>query len=358
MSNFLSIVGWYILPGLATSVIQTVYYGFTIRAGDPKPTPDSARYLKHRRNINIVVVTVYLLYTVFEAHHDIHSAPSFYDDLGVPLDATEREIRTRFRRLAALHHPDKVGGGDDSSSFFMHLKLASDTLQDGAKRFAYDRFGPDTISWPKCVTIRDFVTRGVLTSILPHYGIAAATVYVLGLFGFMETAKFHRWLMLAAVCLFELHAVTRPTFSLVVRIVNFVATRLPPQHPLLPFQVIQLAQKLILTLYIGISQIGPLLMGQSANRRHVTSRDEKGLQQALDRLEAVSTQLDAETSRLVALEMSPFKGDETSIRSLRDRMREWLVQNTIRADPMVRDALGASLRKRRIDAPSGAKGNR
>ncbi|RCI08885.1 hypothetical protein L249_5088 [Ophiocordyceps polyrhachis-furcata BCC 54312] len=358
MSNLLSLVGWYILPGLATSLIQSVYYGFTVRAGDPKPAPDSARYLNHRRNINIVVVAAYLLYTVFEAHDDIRSAPSFYDELGLPLNATEREIRTRFRRLAALHHPDKVGGGDDSGSFFIHLKLASDTLQDGAKRFAYDRFGPDTVSWPKCVTIREFVSRGVLASILPHYGVAAATIYVLGLFGYMESAKFHRWLMLFAVCLFELHTVTRPTFPLIVRLVNFIAARLPSQHPLLPFQVIQLAQKLILTLYLGISQIGPLLTAQSASRRRSAPRDEKGLEQALDRLEAVSSQLDAETSRLVALEMSPFKGDEASIRSLRDKMREWLVQNTIRADPMVRDALGASLRRRRIDAPSGAKGNR
>ncbi|PFH62048.1 hypothetical protein XA68_15371 [Ophiocordyceps unilateralis] len=357
MSHALSMIGWYILPSLATSVIQTIYYGLTIRAGDPKPAPESARHIAHRRNIKIAVVALYLLYTIFEAHHDIRAEPSFYDELGVPLDAGEREIRSRFRRVAAMHHPDKTGG-EDLGFFFMHLKVVSDTLQHTAKRFAYERFGPDSVEWPQCVTIRDFVTRGLLISILPHYAIAAATIYLLGLTGYMETAKFHRWLMLAGLCLFELHAVTRPNFPAVVHIANVVATRLPPYTPLLPFQVIKLAQKLVLTLYIGISQIGPLLVGQSAARRRAGPRDEKALEQALDRLELVSGQLDAETSRLVALEMSPFKGDENAIRNLRDKMREWLVQNTIRADPMVRDALGASLRKRRIDAPSGAKGNR
>ena len=56
--------------------------------------------------------------------------------------------------------------------------------------------------------------------------------------------------------------------------------------------------------------------------------------------------------------MAPFAGDEEMLASLKGKIKEWLVQNTIRADPMVRDALGRSLQKRRVDAPAGAKGNR
>ncbi|KAF4584079.1 Chaperone protein DnaJ [Ophiocordyceps camponoti-floridani] len=357
MSQSFSMIGWYILPGLATSVIQTIYYGLTIRAGDPKPAPESARHAVHRRHIKMAVVVIYLLYTIFEAYHDIRADPSYYEELGVPLDAGEREIRSRFRRVAAMHHPDKTGS-DDDGFFFMHLKAVSDTLQHSAKRFAYERFGPSVLTWTECVTIREFVTRGFLLSILPHYSIAAATIYLLGLTGYMETAKLHRWLMLVGLCLFELHAVTRPEFPAVVRVVNAVATRLPPYTPLLPFQVVKLAQKLVLTLCIGIAQIGPLLAEQSAARRRAGPRDEKLLQLALDRLEVASGQLDTETTRMVALEMAPFKGDDMAVRNLRDKMREWLVQNTIRADPMVRDAMGTSLRRRRIDAPSGARGTR
>ena len=44
--------------------------------------------------------------------------------------------------------------------------------------------------------------------------------------------------------------------------------------------------------------------------------------------------------------MAPFAGDEAAVKELRGRVREWLVQNTIRADPEVRDAMGRVLAAR------------
>lgn len=62
-----------------------------------------------------------------------------------------------------------------------------------------------------------------------------------------------------------------------------------------------------------------------------------------------------EASRLLALEMAPFADDEQGVRELQGRVREWLVNNTIRADPEVRDAMGKALARRRIGAPPGAR---
>lgn len=62
-----------------------------------------------------------------------------------------------------------------------------------------------------------------------------------------------------------------------------------------------------------------------------------------------------EATRLLALDMAPFVGDEDAVNELRGRVREWLVTNTIRADPEVRDAMGRALGKRRTGAPVGAK---
>ena len=345
---------------LATSWIQTIYYGVTIRAGDPKPAPGSPRHASHRRVINILVVAAYLAYTIYEADHDLRTASSFYEDLGVPFDATDRDVKSRFRRLAALHHPDKAGADaqDDVARYFIHLKLASDTLMDAARRFAYERFGPDVVDWQKCVTVRDYVNRGVLSGILPHYGVATATAYVLGLFGYMEFGKFYRWLILVTLCIFEVHAVTRPVFPPLVNFLNATIPRLTFHAPFLPFQVIQLTRKLTITMYIALSQIGPLLVEQTQSRQRSGQDDETALQQGLERLEAITGQLDTDAARLMEMEMAPFKGDSEAVSNLQGKMREWLVQNTIRADPMVRDALGTSFRKRRIDAPSGAKGNR
>lgn len=285
--------------------------------------------------------------------------PSFYADLNVPLDANEREVKSRFRRLAAMHHPDKAGkGAQDSAAYFIHLKLASDTLQDAAKRFAYERFGPEVVDWQKVTTIKDYIYKGAVSGIFPHYGVAAATIYLFGMFGYMEFGKYYRWLMLLTLCTFELWTVTRPDFPPILVAFNAVLTRISSHPPYLPFQLISLARKATITIYIALSQIGPLLSEQIVKTPKPADNAEKALQQGLERLEALNKSLDGDVIRLLDMELAPYKGDPEATSNLQGKMREWLIQNTIRADPMVRDALGTSFRRRRIDAPSGAKGTR
>ena len=341
-----------------TGWTQTIYYSLTIRAGDPRPQPNTPRWAEHRRRIHMLVVGAYLLYTLYEADHDLRRASDFYHDLGVPLAATEREIKSRFRRLAALHHPDKTGpDGGDGGAYFIHLKTAADTLTDPARRFAYERFGPDVIDWKHCTTVRDFVLRGT-QQLVPYYGAAAAFMYVLGLFGYLDFGRYWRWLTLVALAVFEVHAVTRPAFPrFAAAVVNPLLTRFTHHPPYLPFQLISLARKCSITLYIAFSQIGPLLQSQQAARAG-DAGDDKLLKQGLDRLEQTARAMDAAACRVMGLEMTPFVGDAEVIGTMRTKLKEWLVQNTIRSDPMVRDALGRSLRKRRVDAPAGARGNR
>ncbi|KAI1380860.1 hypothetical protein F4677DRAFT_201316 [Hypoxylon crocopeplum] len=360
-NNLLSLLGWTFLPNLVTGWVQSIYYGLTIRAGDPKPAPNSPRYVEHRRRIHILVVSLYLLYTIYEADYELRRASNYYADLGVPFSASERDIKSRFRRLAALHHPDKVmssGGEADSADFFMHLKTASDTLVDPARRFAYERFGPDIVGWKHCVTVRDYVTRGIQV-LVPYYGFAAIAMYVLGLLGYLDWGRYWRWLTLVVLCVFELHTVTRPAFPrFLVNIVNPILTRFTAHPPYLPFQVISLARKLSITLYIAFSQIGPLLQPPEQRGAKPSETSEKALLQSLDRLEQTARSMDVDATRLMELEMAPFAGDPEVISSMRTKLKEWLVQNTIRADPMVKDALGRSFQKRRVDAPAGARGNR
>ncbi|AEO62451.1 uncharacterized protein THITE_2106630 [Thermothielavioides terrestris NRRL 8126] len=370
MSAFISLLGWSFLPGLVTSWTQSLYYNITIRAGDPKPQPGTPRFAEHRRRIHILVVALYLLYTIYEADYEVQRAGSFYADLGVPLNATEREIKSRFRRLAAVYHPDKAAGSPnaaaDVNAYFVHLQTAADTLSDPARRFAYERFGPDVLSWtPRCVTVRDFVARGA-QALVPYYGAAAAVLYGLGFLGYLEWGRFERWLVLAALFLFEAHCVTRPAPPAVLdRVVNPLLVWLSRgrRPPYLQFQAIALARKLSVTVYIAFSQIGPLLTADTSGGQVVTggrkgADDEAALRQGLERLEKTVRLLDADAARLLEMEMVPFAGDEETRKSMWAKVKEWLVQNTIRADPMVRDALGRSLAKRRMNAPAGARGTK
>jgi hypothetical protein len=344
--------------------VQAIYYGITIRAGDPKPQPGTPRFAEHRRRIYILVVTLYLAYTIYEADYDLQRAGSFFGDLGIPLGASEREVKTRFRRLAALHHPDKVGasGGSNANDFYVHLKTAADTLTEPAKRFAYERFGPDVVDWKHCASVHDYVFRGLMI-LVTYYGMAAATMYGFGLLGYLDWGRYERWIVMGLMFLFEYHTVTRPGRPPVLEhVVNPVLGLLAGRSPYLPFQAIALARKLSITLYIAFSQIGPMLLAETTSGQVVVGRKggdpEVLLRQSLDRLEATVQGLDVDSTRLLETEMVPYAGDADMLGTMRAKVKEWLVQNTIRVDPMVRDAVGRSLQKRRVDAPAGAKGTR
>jgi molecular chaperone DnaJ len=65
-----------------------------------------------------------------------------YDVLGVSRDASEAEIKTAFRRLAAQHHPDRNQHDPHADGRFKELNLAYQILSDPQKRAAFDRYGP------------------------------------------------------------------------------------------------------------------------------------------------------------------------------------------------------------------------
>lgn len=108
-------------------------------------------------------------------------------------------------------------------------------------------------------------------------------------------------------------------------------------------------------MYIAFSQIGPLLHPRPGLSPAANS--ELALKQQLDRLQATAKATEVETARLVEMEMGPFR-DERAAGALKGKVKEWLVKNTIRNDPEVRDAIGKTFKRRRVDAPVGAKGNR
>lgn len=153
----------------ATTFLQSVYYGVTIRAGEPRPQPQTPRYERHRRRIFIFVVTSYLLYTIYETFHQVQAAGDYYQALGVSPFADDRTIKSKFRRLAAQHHPDKLGTGSTSEGYFMFLRQAQETLVDPVKRFAYDRFGPSMSTMGDQKTMRDYLFTSLTTSTIPQY---------------------------------------------------------------------------------------------------------------------------------------------------------------------------------------------
>ncbi len=70
----------------------------------------------------------------------------YYAVLGVPRTASEKDIKTAYRKLARKHHPDVNPGDKKSESLFKEIGEAYSVLSDPEKRKKYDRWGRD---WEK-----------------------------------------------------------------------------------------------------------------------------------------------------------------------------------------------------------------
>lgn len=66
---------------------------------------------------------------------------NYYDILGVKRDASEKEIKQAYRRLARKYHPDVNPGDKSAESKFKEINEAHEVLSDKEKRQKYDRYG-------------------------------------------------------------------------------------------------------------------------------------------------------------------------------------------------------------------------
>lgn len=67
----------------------------------------------------------------------------YYEILGVPRTASEKEIKAAFRKLARRHHPDVNPDDKQAEMRFKEISEAHDVLSDPEKRKLYDSFGGD-----------------------------------------------------------------------------------------------------------------------------------------------------------------------------------------------------------------------
>ena len=68
------------------------------------------------------------------------SKRDYYEVLGVGRDATEKQIKAAFRKMAFKYHPDR-NGDDGAEARFKEINEAYEVLCDTERRDAYDRYG-------------------------------------------------------------------------------------------------------------------------------------------------------------------------------------------------------------------------
>ena len=69
------------------------------------------------------------------------ASKDYYRILGVSKNATERDIKQAYRRLARQYHPDVNPNDKSAEAKFKEVNAAFEVLSDKDKRKKYDRYG-------------------------------------------------------------------------------------------------------------------------------------------------------------------------------------------------------------------------
>ena len=72
----------------------------------------------------------------------------YYKTLGISKNATEKEIKAAYRKLARKHHPDMNPGNKQAEARFKEINEAHEVLSDPEKRRRYDTLGENWQGFP------------------------------------------------------------------------------------------------------------------------------------------------------------------------------------------------------------------
>lgn len=318
--------------------------------------------MKHRRNILIAIYAAYFAFTIYEVDFNLQRSSNVYYELGVPINVDESGLNSRFRKLTVKYHPDKVGPDIDrnaANNYYVHLKHARDTILDPAKRFAYDRFGPDIFAQCQtCLTIKEYTDSGLITA-ATSYGALFIILVGANALGFLKDGSYWRYFGLLAVATFEMRTALRSDHPAILsKYLNpwVTSTNLRPAY--LPFQIIAILKKASISLAQFLGLLMPLYRIDTQGPSATDEDTDDARHKQIDKLSALVAESNNDASRLLDLESIPYRDNEKAKSELREALKKYMVQNVVHQEREVRNAMGQVMARKRAGVPHGAQGTK
>ncbi|KAJ3183944.1 hypothetical protein HDU85_001794 [Gaertneriomyces sp. JEL0708] len=295
---------WSFVPRMASSFIQKQYYNIR-KGGAPSPVEAKRQY----NLIYVFVILAYLLYTFVEVERGL--PPAHYDFLALPRNADAKDIRSNFRKLSLIYHPDKLHAATDEERAqhevrYLYIQEAYETLKDPLKRTVYDKFGQGNMDCRRCLTERDYIMNSI-PSFLTFYLGTAGVLTVFSVMGLQNSGRYWRFVTLCALACLEANMVYG----------NAANSWL--QQSLLPWRTVNEQVALLHQLYvvtcIALSQIGPILF--PTNKQ--TSK------QLLTELEALTNMQLKESTMAFRSAFEPVSRDPHAVTALQRKMEKLAV---------------------------------
>ncbi|ORX88532.1 DnaJ-domain-containing protein [Basidiobolus meristosporus CBS 931.73] len=311
---FVSLALWMFVPKMAAGFVQNLYYKFRYSANSPSiPVQGQKKYIRDYKRIFSLIILLYLLYTVVEVER---STPyNYYQILGVNQQSLNpRLLKSNFRRLSLQFHPDK-NPTEEAHGIFITLRQAFETLNDPIKRYAYDRLGTSYLRCQKCLTVRDYVV-GTIPSLIGTYAGTGLVLFLLNVLGQGQFGRYWRFVAWATMGSVELTLLFAPQNSLLHHLFSIV---LP--HRTVAEQI-SILHQIVVSIFIGLSQIGPVLFEEAEDDIH----------KPLSRLYNLNDVAAREANLAFRSAFEPFQ-DEVSNRELRKRMGKLAIDSRLFQDP-------------------------
>ncbi|KAF8453466.1 hypothetical protein BGX38DRAFT_403174 [Terfezia claveryi] len=367
---------WYFAPPYLTRALMWVY--LRIQQHPPAPRHGSPKTPKtlYKRML-ILIVLVLALYDLTSTYRALVGKETLYKVLnGLPIAATEKEVKREWRRMSLIYHPDVAAGSGTAKSRlkeiedrFMHMKEAYEVLGNPVKRFAYDRFGVEGL-WMTTAKQQQMPAGGHAVPgafVAPSPGSVAGVVWlgmfevlqrylaILGAWGLWTRMgwgrgeggfRYWRIYMIIATFILEIYIVTR-TYNPLTTLLHHLLSSSPPltlphnHHHHIPLPLLQFQQCAILHRLIFLCGhiFGHICAAAAAEREKGKAASEKEL---LGRMGAMAEGLQSALGAVVGMEGMPFK-DGRGPKGMRERLEEgvaeWGVETVVLEDEEVRRAM-------------------